>query len=314
MSLKSKVPAVTKILPQIQKHLKKCRLCPRNCRVNRLKNNKGYCAQDKTLKIHTSFLHRGEEPPISGKNGSGTVFFSGCNLKCSYCQNYKFSQLKSGKKFKPEQLTQTLLGLEKNKAENINLVTPTHFLPQILSALKGAWEKGLNIPIVYNSSGYEKESIIKLLSPLVDCWLLDFKYFSSKTAQKYSNSPKYPGLIKKACLYLYRQIKSQNKLNTGSIPPLIIRHLVLPGHIQESKKILAWLKKNLPETPLSLMSQYQPYFQAKKHPAINRPLRFNEYRQIKNIAEKLILRGWLQEFKPQEDLAGVYFPEKNPGS
>ncbi len=309
MRSKDKIKIIDKIYPLLNKRLKNCTLCPRNCKVDRLKNKKGYCGAGKFAKINTSFLHFGEEPPISGKKGSGTIFFSYCNLRCVYCQNYKFSQLGKGKILKTTELAQTMLDLEKNGAENINLVTATHFLPQALAALKIAYARGLNLPIVYNSSGYEKKEIIKLIEPLIGSWLLDFKYISSLTAQKYSNSPEYTESIKKVVLYLYQLKKSQNRLNSAKIPPLIIRHLVLPGLAKESKKILCWIKKNTPDVLVSVMSQYQPYFKAKKYSQINRPIRSKEYNYIKEAVEELSLDGWLQEFKPQEKLAGIYFRE-----
>ncbi|MCF7872939.1 MAG: radical SAM protein [Candidatus Omnitrophica bacterium] len=311
MKLTSKIKVIDKIYPKLFKNLESCTLCPRNCKVNRLKDEKGYCRQDKDLKVYSSFLHLGEEPPISGKRGSGTIFFSGCSLRCVYCQNYKFSQLDSGKIVEEEKLAKIMLDLEKKGAQNINLVTPTHFLPQILAALRIALESGLNLPIIYNSSGYEKKEIVELIEPLIDCWLLDFKYISPKIAKKYSNSPQYPVYIKKTCQYLYQSQKTQNKLNTGEIPPIIIRHLVLPNHIQESRAILHWISKNTPKIPISVMSQYQPYFKAKNYSQINRSLNHSEYHKIKETIEKLDLDGWFQEFKPKESLAGVYLKENH---
>lgn len=309
MDLENKIKAASKILIKLKPHLKKCSLCPRDCKVNRIENETGYCGQAKTVKVHTSFLHKGEEPPLTGEKGSGTIFFSGCSLRCVYCQNYKFSQLNSGAPLSPNELAKLMLSLEKRKAENINLVTATHFLPQIVEALKIAWEKNLRLPLVYNSSGYEKQAIVKLIEPLIDCWLLDFRYFTQKTAKKYSNSPQYPDSLKKLLLYLHQSKKPQKRAVLGQIPPLIIRHLILPGHIDESLEVLTWIKKNLPDSPVSVMSQYQPYFKAKNYPKINRTLQKEEYNQIKNKVEELQLEGWLQEFNPQEDLAGVYFKE-----
>jgi putative pyruvate formate lyase activating enzyme len=310
MNLKIKIKHIEKIYPKLSKDLESCALCPRNCQINRIKNEKGYCGQDKNIKIYSSFLHFGEEPPISGKKGSGTIFFSGCSLRCVYCQNYKFSQIDNGKPVEEEKLAQIMLNLEKKGAQNINLVTPTHFLPQILKALKTAFLQGLNLPIVYNSSGYEKKEIVKLIEPIIDCWLLDFKYFSLKTGAKYSNSPKYPGIVKEVVSYLYNHKNGQNRPNRGQIPPIIIRHLALPSHIDESKEILTWIKKNTPKIPVSVMSQYQPYHQAKKFPKIARSLNTKEYNQVKMLVEKLELEGWYQESKPQENLAGIYIKEK----
>ncbi|MCF7887406.1 MAG: radical SAM protein [Candidatus Omnitrophica bacterium] len=307
MTSNQKIKYIEKIYPELLKNLESCTLCPRNCQINRLNNELGYCNQGKKIKTYSSFLHFGEEPPISGKRGSGTIFFSGCSLKCVYCQNYKFSQLDNGRIIEEEGLAKIMLNLEKKGAQNLNLVTPAHFLPQILKALKTALEKKLILPIVYNSSGYEKKEIVELMKPVVDCWLLDFKYISSKTAQKYSNSPKYPRIIKEIATYLCNHKNGRNRPNRGRMPPIIIRHLILPGHIQESATILNWISKNTPQIPVSVMSQYQPYFRAKDYPQINRPLNKKEYSQIKKLIEKLNLSGWLQELRPQEKLAGIYF-------
>ncbi len=311
MDFQSKIKAIEKIYPKLLKNLKNCSLCPRNCQINRMEGQKkGYCNEGRLAKVHSSFLHFGEEPPISGSRGSGTIFFSGCSLRCAYCQNYKFSQLSNGKAAEEEKIATIMLNLERGGAENINLVTPSHFLPQILKALKISFEEGLRIPIVYNSSGYEKKEIVEAIEPIIDSWLLDFKYINPETAKIYSNSPKYPHIAKEAISYLYQQKKSQNRLNTGQIPPIIIRHLILPNHIDESKKVLFWLKENSPDVPVSIMAQYQPYFKANNFKRINRPLSKKEYSQIKKLVEELQLKGWLQEFSPQENLAGVYFKEK----
>jgi putative pyruvate formate lyase activating enzyme len=311
MTPSQKIKYIERIYPELLKNLENCTLCPRNCQINRIKNKKGYCGQNKEVKIYNSFLHFGEEPPISGKRGSGTIFFSGCSLKCVYCQNYKFSQLDGGKIVEEEKLATIMLNLEKKGAENLNLITPTHFLPQILKALKNALERGLILPIVYNSSGYEKKEIVELITPLVDCWLLDFKYISSETAQKYSNSPKYPYITKKVVSYLHNYKNSQNRPNRGQIPPIIIRHLILPNHIEESKQLLLWLNKKASDIPISIMSQYQPYYKAKNYSQINRSLNYNEYATIKETIKKLDLDGWFQEFKPEESLAGVYLKKNH---
>ncbi|MCF7887355.1 MAG: radical SAM protein [Candidatus Omnitrophica bacterium] len=311
MTPNQKIKYIDKIYPKLSKNLESCTLCPRNCQVNRVKNEKGYCGQNKDLKIYSSFLHFGEEPPISGKRGSGTIFFSGCNLRCVYCQNYQFSQLDNSKIVEKEELAKIMLNLEKKGAQNLNLVTPTHFLPQILKALKTALENGLKLPIVYNSSGYEKKDIVEKIVPIIDSWLLDFKYLNSKTAKKYSNSAKYPRIAKEIASYLYNYQNSQNRPNRGQIPPIIIRHLILPNHTQESKQLILWLNKNAPNIPISIMSQYQPYYKAKNYFNINRSLSLKEYNQIKKTIEELEPEGWFQEFKPQESLAGVYLKENN---
>ena len=276
--------------------LENCDLCPRECGVNRLNNEKGYCGGGRDLVVYTAFLHQGEEPPISAGNGSGTIFFSGCSLRCVYCQNYKFSHSNQGKILTENGLAKLALKLQNQGAHNINLVTPTHFLPQILKGLELASSLGLKIPIVYNTSGYEKEEIISLLEGLVDIYLVDFKYIRPETAAKYSQASDYPKVCKSSIKEMYRQKKE-----------LIIRHLVLPGYIDESKEILTWIKEHTPEAKLSLMFQYQPYFKAKDFLKISRRVNKDEYEQIKSFLGSLDLGGWQQELNCQEDLAGKYF-------
>ncbi|MFA6282220.1 MAG: radical SAM protein, partial [Candidatus Omnitrophota bacterium] len=250
-----KIKLIEKRINSLEKSLESCSLCPRACGINRLDGQKGYCGVDSRVVVYTSFLHRGEEPAISGDTGSGTIFFSGCNLGCVYCQNYKFSQAIQGNVLTSLELCDLMLNLQKQGARNINLVTPTHFLPQILKALEAAFSKGLNIPIVYNTSGYEKKDIIENLSGIIDVYLADFRYFDVDTASLYSNAKDYPFYAKESILEMDKQkpdpIFNGKLLKEG----LVIRHLVFPGHIDESKKILSWIKQNTPKALLSLMFQ-----------------------------------------------------------
>jgi putative pyruvate formate lyase activating enzyme len=291
----------------LYKRLLQCDLCPRNCKVNRLRGEKGYCAMAEDLVVYTAFLHSGEEPGISGGRGSGTIFFSGCNLKCAYCQNYKFSHNLQGRTISIEGLAKIMLNLQKEGAQNINLVTPTHFLPQILKSIALGLKQGLKMPIVYNTSGYEKKEIIAQLEDIVDIYLTDMRYISAALAQKYSNASNYPLFCQEAILEMYRQVKEpiwdKEKLKKG----LIVRQLVLPGHLKESKAIISWISENLPRALASIMFQYQPYFKANLYPEINHPLNHAEYAQIREFIEELGLEGWLQDFRPQETLAGSYF-------
>ncbi len=306
----------------LKKRLKRCNICPRNCLINRLKGEKGYCGANKDMVVYSAFSHHGEEPGISGQEGSGTIFFSGCNLKCVYCQNYKFSHTISGKKTSAADLAKTMLTLQEKKAHNINLVTPTHFLPQIIDALAIAFSDGLNIPIVYNTSGYEKEEIIKQLEGLIDIYLTDLKYMETSLAKQYSRAPEYPAFAAKSLLEMNRQIKTPIPKGVASPIPkgmasptskkllergVVIRHLVLPNHIRESKDLLFWIKKNTPEALVSVMFQYQPYFKANLYPQINRPIEYSEYQEIKKFTEEIKIKGWIQDHLPQEDMAGPYF-------
>ncbi|MBU0896601.1 MAG: radical SAM protein [Candidatus Omnitrophica bacterium] len=306
MELKNRIKLIEERVEFLYGRLEKCDICPRNCKVNRLKGKKGYCGAGRDLVVYTAFLHQGEEPVITGKNGSGTIFFSGCNLKCSYCQNYKFSHFLIGKVVDDAGLAKIMLNLQAKGAENINLVTPTHFLPQILKALVTALKEGLKIPIVYNTSGYEKREIIAQIKGIIDIYLTDFKYNAQLTAQTYSNAPDYPIICQESVKEMYSHnlpLWDGDLLKKG----LIIRHLAIPGHTNESKSILSWVKENTPKALISVMSQYQPYFKAVNYPKINRVLKLSEYRQIKSFSEDLELQGWVQDLIPEEKLAGVHF-------
>jgi putative pyruvate formate lyase activating enzyme len=304
--MKGKIDLIEKRLSSLYKRLERCDLCPRNCRINRLKNQTGYCKAGKDIVIYTAFLHQGEEPGISEGKGSGTIFFSGCNLKCVFCQNHKFSHSLEGKLIDEDTLAKIIINLQKKGASNINLVTPTHYLAQILKALATALEYGLNLPIVYNTSGYEKKEVIEQLEGIVDIYLTDLKYTSSEAANSYSNASKYPIFASESLKEMARQVEllwSQNQLKMG----LIIRHLALPGHVEESKQALSWIKQNIPQALISVMFQYQPYFKANRYPEINRKITLPEYQEIKEFVEKLGLDGWLQDFNPCKELAGVNF-------
>ena len=288
------------------KRLSSCDICPRDCKVNRLKGKKGYCGTNKDMVVYSAFLHQGEEPGISGQRGSGTIFFSGCNLKCVYCQNYKFSHIVAGKKTSEIDLAKIMLSLQKKGAHNINLVTPTHFTPQILNTLALGFKNGLNIPIVYNTSGYEKEEIVKYLEGIVDIYLTDLKYMGTSLAKQYSKASEYPEFASRSLLEMNRQVElliSENLLKKG----VVIRHLVLPNHINESKELLSWIKENTPKVLVSVMFQYQPYFKAYLDSQINRPINYQEYLEIKNFVGELGLGGWVQGLNPKEDMAGHYF-------
>jgi putative pyruvate formate lyase activating enzyme len=258
--------------------------------------------------VFTAFLHKGEEPVISVNKGSGTIFFSGCNLKCVYCQNYKFSHSSEGILLSENDLTTLMLKLQKENSDNINLVTPTHFLPQILVSLSNAFAKGLSLPIVYNTSGYEKPEIIALLKNTIDVYLVDLRYITAALAQKYSQAPNYPEFNQKTILQLYQQYPESIIDSNGIIRQgMIIRHLVLPGYIDETKKILQWIKNNTPNALVSIMFQYQPYFNAKNYPEINRIINETEYNSILKLIETYDLKGWVQDLTGQEELAGIHF-------
>lgn len=269
-------------------------MCPRECGINR-NNSKGYCGAGIEVMVYTAFLHRGEEPAISGEKGSGTIFFSGCNLKCVYCQNYKFSHFPQGEIITLRQLADIMLRLQEKGAHNINLVTPSHYLAQIMEALLIAFKEGLEIPIVYNTSGYDKESVIYEVNAIIDVYLIDLKYITPALAKMYSCAEDYPVVNQKVIkmIYLCKPAVWEGQLLKEGV---LIRHLVLPGYVEETLKVLTWVKKNAPFAILSLMFQYQPYFKASTYPQISRRVNISEYTQIKEFLQNLDLKGWVQDF------------------
>lgn len=283
-----------------------CVLCPRNCQTNRLSGKKGFCGGGADLVLYTAFLHQGEEPGITAGAGSGALFFSGCNLKCCYCQNWQFSHTHAGRLITSAECARIMLNLQKQKAANINLVTPTHYAPLIMESLAQARQQGLAIPIIYNTSGYEKTDILEHLAPCVDVYIADMRYWSSKSASEYSSAADYPAINQKAILAMYHQKK--NYWNNDALKRgLIIRHLVLPGLLAETNSILRWIAKNTPQALVSVMFQYQPYYQASQHPEINRTITQDEHAEISKLVENLGIAGWIQDFTPQENLAGIHF-------
>ena len=304
---KEKLDRIKKCAELLAARLESCDICPRNCHVNRLHGQSGYCQAGENAVVYTAFRHNGEEPGISHNGGSGTIFFSGCNLKCVYCQNHQFSHEVRGEIMTSRGLADLMLRLERAGADNINLVTPTHYLPQIAKALALAIAEGLSIPLVYNSSGYEKRDIIAALEGIVDVYLTDIKYIEDAVSAKYSHAPDYPRFCLESTREMYRQ-KTRCKTSGMAIREgLIIRHMVLPGQQESAKKILAWIKKNCPHANASIMFQYQPYFHAAQYHEINRRLNEAEYCEILDYAETVDLNGWIQEFEPSEHLAGQYF-------
>lgn len=287
-----------------------CNLCPRKCNVNRdLKS--GFCGVSNTLKVARAQLHFWEEPIISGTNGSGTIFFSGCNLKCVYCQNFNISKENFGKDITTQRLAEIFKELENAGAHNINLVTPSHYVKQIVEALNIYKPK---IPVVYNTSGYDSVEELKMLEGYVDVYLTDLKYYSSELSQKYSSAKNYFEMCSLAIKEMIRQ-QPKNVMENGLIKKgVIIRHMVLPNCINDSFKVLEWIKNNLGEDVIvSVMGQYTPYFNASKFPEINRKLKPVEYKLVINHFNKLGLKnGFMQSldsadenFIPPFNLEGV---------
>lgn len=257
-----------------------CRLCPRECGVNRLANNKlGFCRSGLNPIISSAGPHFGEEPPISGTNGSGTIFFANCNLRCVYCQNYSISQFGNGVERTPEELAGQMLYLQEKGCHNLNLVTPTHFMPQILRALAIALERGFNLPIVYNTSGYDSVEALRLLDGIVDIYMPDMRYSDNAIAQKYSIAPHYTEINRAAVKEMYRQVGPLELDERGiAVRGLLIRHLVLPNGVSSTKDIMRFVSEALsPDVYISLMSQYFPAYRAIEYEEISRRLKHEEY-------------------------------------
>ncbi len=268
------------------------------------KGRSGYCKCDDKIKIALASIHNYEEPCISGKNGSGTVFFSNCNLNCIYCQNYEISQEGKGKEVTIEELAKIFLYQQSRGVNNINLVTPTMYAYQIIEALKIAKTKGLCIPIIYNTNGYEKLETLKALEGYIDVYLPDLKYYSNELSKKYSKADNYFEIATKAIEEMDRQVGKPVFNEEGVIQKgLIIRHLVLPNHLQNTKHILKWVKENMPEgTYISVMAQYFPTYKAKQDELLNRKLTKKEYKEIENYLYTLDLEnGYIQELGEHEE-------------
>ena len=287
--------------------LDKCTICPHECKINRNEGKIGRCKSTNKIKIALYSTHNFEEPCISGKKGSGTVFFSNCNLNCVFCQNYEISQEARGKEIEIEDLAKIFLEQQKKKLENINLVTPTSYVPQIIEAIKIARKEGFNLPIVYNTNGYEKVETIKKLDGYVDIYLPDLKYAEDDLAKKYSKIDNYFEIATKAILEMQRQV-GKPKLNKEGVMQkgIIVRHLVLPSHIENSKKVLKWIKENIyKENYVSIMAQYFPCYKAKEekeYKDINRKLTKEEWKKIENYVEKLDFEnGFIQELGEHEE-------------
>ena len=282
--------------------ISKCEICPRKCKVNRYEK-KGYCRCDDKVRIALVSKHYFEEPCISGRNGSGTIFFSNCNLNCIFCQNHDISQGGKGIDVTVERLAEIMLEQQKRGANNINLVTPTMYVEQIIKAIDIAKDDGLNIPIVYNTNGYEEVETIKKLAGYIDIYLPDFKYFTNELAIKYSKATNY--FEKVTSVLLEMQSQFDEYVFDGEIMKkgMIVRHLVLPNHIQNSKNVLKWIKENLrKDIYVSVMAQYFPTYKAVGDELIGRKLSFSEYRKIEQYFYGLdIKNGYIQDLGKHEE-------------
>ncbi len=280
--------------------LESCRVCPRECGVNRLRNDRlGFCRSGLNPVVSSASPHHGEEPPLSGTSGSGTIFLTNCNLRCVYCQNYPISQLGNGAERTPGELACQMLWLQEQGCHNLNLVTPTHFMPQILKAIGIAKERGFHLPIVYNTSGYESIEALRLLDGIVDIYLPDMRYSDDPTARKYSVAPHYPEINRSAVREMYRQVGNLVLDENGIAKKgLIIRHLVLPNGLSGTDGIMKFLAEEVSrDVYISLMSQYFPAHKAHEFKELSRRITAGEYDEACKIMEKYGLEnGWTQEF------------------
>ena len=292
--------------------LEKCNLCAFNCNVNR--NDKlGACKCGVMPKLALASIHKWEEPCISGENGSGTIFFSGCNFRCVFCQNHNISQGNFGKEISTQRLSEIFLELQDKNVHNINLVSPTPYIYQIIEAVKIAEDKGLNLPIVYNTNSYENVETIKLLNGIVDIYLPDLKYYKDEVALKFSKVPNYFEVAKNAILEMVNQVGTPTFDENGIMKKgVIVRHLTLPNHLTETKYVLKWIKENLGDKVyVSVMAQYFPTYKASEYEDINRKLNKREYNFLLKMIDEFD-NGYIQElgsheeeYVPNFDLSGI---------
>ena len=285
--------------------LGKCKLCPRECNVNRLKGEKGVCGVTGVgIMGARAALHMWEEPCISGENGSGTVFFSGCPLRCVYCQNYHIANASVGSTISKERLAEIFLELQEKNAENINLVTPTHYTPEIIWAVNEARKRGLTLPIVYNCSGYEKVDTLKMLDGIVDIYLTDFKYMDKSAAKRYSRAEDYPEIAKAALAEMVRQCGEACFDERGMMKRgIIVRHLLLPDQMQNAKDVVQYVYETYGDSVfLSLMNQYTPLPQVEAYPEFNRRITEGEYDELVDFAIEIgVENGFIQEGETAEE-------------
>ncbi len=275
------------------KSMAECCMCPHKCKADRLKGCGGFCSTGKYAIVSSAMAHHGEERPLSGVNGSGTIFFSRCNMACVFCQNWEISAGGAGRELTSEELAKIMLGLQLEGCHNINLVSPSHIIPHFLSALLIAVENGLKIPIVYNSGGFDTVDSLKLLDGVVDIYMPDMKYGKSETAFRFSKINDYVKINQESILEMHRQV-GDLKLNNAGIAyrGLLVRHLVMPGMLDETELVLKFLSEKVSKnTYINLMGQYRPCYNANQHPELNRPLNMETFFSAKELAAKFGLKS-----------------------
>ena len=291
-----------------------CTLCPRNCHVDRTAHQTGFCGMDDSIQIARASLHMWEEPCISGTNGSGTVFFTGCNLKCVFCQNHSIAIGQKGKEVTPSRLADLFLMLQDKGAHNINLVTPSHYIPGIAQALIVAKERNMTLPVVYNTSGYDSVQSLSMLDGLVDVYLPDFKYVSATLSKRYSHAADYFEVASKSLAEMYRQVSDPVFEDDLIKKGIIVRHLVLPGCTADSKDVIRYLYETYGDRIfISIMNQYTPLPHVASYPELNRKITDAEYDEVVDYAIDLgVEQGFIQEgdtasesFIPEFDFTGL---------
>jgi len=270
--------------------LENCTLCPRNCKVNRFVSKNGACRTGIKPIVSSFGPHFGEESFLVGNNGSGTIFFSNCNLNCVFCQNWEISQMGVGEEIDVEELSKIILKLQKMGCENINLVSPTHQVPMIVDAVSRAWQKGLKLPIVYNCGGYESIETLKLLEGIMDIYMPDFKYGDDEKALKYSKVPNYTSVVKRALEEMYRQVGPLNIESGVATRGVFVRHLIMPNDASSSEKVLQLIASVSLDIPVNIMTQYYPAFKAHQYAELNRRITREEFIKVVEKARTLGLK------------------------
>ena len=301
--MNEKLALIEKIKPKLLDLAKNCRFCMHECGVNRLKNERGTCKAGKKPAVYSYSPHHGEEPPLSGRRGSGTIFFTHCNLKCVYCQNFEFSQNSDFEEIEIEVLAGRMLELQKLGCHNINFVSPTHYAYQMVEALEIALRKSLDIPVVYNTGGYDNIELVKLLDGIVDIYLADMRYSEDLTAKKYSGAPDYVENNRLIIKEMFRQAGTLKTDNEGIAKKgVIVRLLILPENISGTLQTLEFLNTISNEIYLSVMSQYYPTYKARDYPELSRRINEKEYKAVMDEVERLgFANGWIQGFRAESE-------------
>jgi len=279
-------------IEKLFKILENCKICPRKCHINRLKSEKGFCRLGELPMVSAFHPHFGEESPLVGTHGSGTIFLTSCNLACVYCQNYEISQLRIGEEIFFERLAEMMINLQNRGCHNINFVTPTPQVPQIIKSVAIAIDKGLKIPLVYNTSSYDSIEVLKLLDGIFDIYLPDARYSDDKIAIKYSNAPNYFEIMKTAIKEMHRQVGDLISDENGiAIKGLLVRHLVLPNNLAGSEKIFEFIAKEISKnTFVNIMDQYRPTWKSFEYPELSRKITDEEFQEAIELAKKTDLR------------------------